>query len=76
MTSIQEPNPHEEILRILSLANNGYTVRRNLSPQERAAADAAVTAKAVGITYDFGARTLWDDRTYYWVPSFRTPAPS
>ena len=37
-------NPRASILFSLSLANNGYTYRRNMSAQDRARADAAVMA--------------------------------
>lgn len=68
MSTGQSIEQYAEIIRVLSLANNGYTFRRNLTPEQIERAEAAVKAGVVFKSVDIGARYLKDDRTQYWLP--------
>jgi hypothetical protein len=65
---------HAPIIASLRLANNGYTLRRNLTAAEREAADAAVAAGVACIKRDLGAQFPKDDRTYYYLPEHKGAA--
>lgn len=54
------PMSRTEIYRRLSLANNGYTWRENLTADERRAAEKAVAVGVVG-------KAQYNCRTYYYL---------